>query len=359
MITDGLDIESYLIWRGLDYKQSNGSRGVQLNVRECPRCGREDYKVYMNAENGLGNCFGCDTKYTIWNFVKAVLNTEDKRAIAKHIEAAKEALGIRRKPVAKIEIAVEKSTLELPESYELPFSDGRTLNYLLDRGVSVEMQKRYHLRFCDFGVHRYLREGETWRQKFDNRVIIPVFDLAGNLVTFQGRDITGESDKKYLFPVALPGTARFLYNGHEALARRCEEVIVNEGAFDVWSAQAACDAFAKTARIICIGSFGKKLSFSRDGSPSQLEAFKVLKREGGLKRVTIMWDGEAQTVGPALDACDLLVGVGLEPKIALLPFGKDPNEISKEAVFKAWEEARPFTPLLATKWRLRNPQVPT
>lgn len=356
MITDGLDIESYLNWRGIDYRQSNGSRGVQLNVRECPKCGREDYKVYLNAENALGNCFGCDAKYTLWTFIKAVLNTEDKRLVAKHIEGAKEALGIvRKKARVTFTVAVDAAGLALPESYPLPFPDGRSLSYLLDRGISAEFQRRYHLTFCDFGFHRYVKDGEKKRQPFDNRIIIPVFDLAGSLVTFQGRDITGESEKKYLFPVGLPGTARFLYNGHEALARKAEEVILNEGAFDVFAAQAACDTFAKTARIICIGSFGKKLSFSRDGSPSQLEAFKVLRREGGLKRVTIMWDGERQTVIPALEACELLIGIGLECRIALLPHEKDPNEVDKETILNAWSNAHRYTPLLATRWRLRNP----
>lgn len=357
-ITDGLSGEDYLTYLGIDFKSSTGSRGPQLNVRECPACHDERWKVYLGAESGLGNCFACDRKFNIWSFASAHLDTLDKRLIAKHIDTAKKFLGITAAPKKKerVEVAVEETALELPASYALPLHDGRTLQYLTDRGITADDCKRYHLRYCDFGWHSYVKDGEKRRQKFDNRVIIPVYDLDGKLVTFQGRDITGESERKYLFPIGLPGTARFLYSGHEALARRAKEVILNEGAADVWSAQAAVDREAAASRIICIGSFGKKLSYSQDGSTSQLEAFKTLRRHG-LEKVTIMWDGEAQTIVGALDAAKMLTCVGLEVSIANLPYDKDPND-APDAVVPAWRAAKRYTPLLDTRWRLRNPYGP-
>ena len=84
-------------------------------------------------------------------------------------------------------------------------------------------------------------DGDVWYQDFSSRVIIPVYDLRGNLVTFQGRDITGKSDRKYLFPVGLPSTGRFLFNGHVAF-NGCREILIGEGAFDVMAQQKAIDA---------------------------------------------------------------------------------------------------------------------
>ncbi len=85
-------------------------------------------------------------------------------------------------------------------------------------------------------------------QKGERRLLIPVYDLDGKLVTFQGRDIIGDQDAKYLFPPALPGTGRFLYNGHNAV--RARRIAMGEGAFDVFSLKAAIDGESDLRDIV-------------------------------------------------------------------------------------------------------------
>lgn len=67
---DDIDTEQLVAFEGYEYRVSNGNSGVQLNIKDCPNCHRSDYKVYLNAETGLGNCFVCNTGFNKYKFVK-------------------------------------------------------------------------------------------------------------------------------------------------------------------------------------------------------------------------------------------------------------------------------------------------
>src|SRR5690606_11338072 len=96
------------------------------------------------------------------------------------------------RPRCKTSVAVNIETVKLPASFALPTPDGRNLQYLENRGITGELAKYFHLRCCVEGRWDFTREdGTRGFQRFNNRVIIPVFDLDGTLATFQGRDYTG------------------------------------------------------------------------------------------------------------------------------------------------------------------------
>ena len=70
---------------------------------------------------------------------------------------------------------------------------------------------------------------------FRFRVIIPVYDVWGNLCTFQGRDYTGMQDLRYkCCPVdkAVVHHKHLLYGAE--LARNKDRIVVVEGVFDQW-----------------------------------------------------------------------------------------------------------------------------
>ncbi len=54
---ESVDMEEWLSHEGVEYRNTRGTKGEQLNVRTCPSCGKDEWKVYLNAETGLGNCF--------------------------------------------------------------------------------------------------------------------------------------------------------------------------------------------------------------------------------------------------------------------------------------------------------------
>ena len=348
-IQEELDIEYLLDRESVAFKVTRGSSGMQLNIKECPACGDSRWRTYFGLETGRGNCFKCNTPFNKVSFAKHLFDT-DWSATKKILIEALEEQGWRPKRV--YEAAVDPGEVKLPVSIPLPTPEGQNLQYLEDRGFTGEIAAYFHLRYCQHGWWIYEQEGETKYQTFDSRVIIPVFDLDGSLKTFQGRDVTGTSERKYLFPIALPGTGRYLYNAHNIL--NAKHVVLGEGAFDVAAIKVAFDQDPDLRQVVAIGSFGKHLSMGDTGGNDQLGRFIKLKH-AGLEQVTIMWDGEPAALEAALTAAKHLAGIGLVPKIALLPKGKDPNEVPAHVVRQAYLDAQVWTPSLDIKLRLRNP----
>lgn len=345
-----LDLEFFCQRESLAYKTSRGTSGMQINAKYCPSCGDSRYRVYLNLETGLGNCFKCNQPFNKLSFVHLTLGTKWPETFHYCGEVLREQ-GWR--PKREVAAAVDMGEVKLPESHELPTPAGQNLVYLEQRGITGTLAKYFGLRWCEYGwFPTFDHEGKPFQQEFSSRVIIPVFDLDGQLKTFQGRDLTGTKDRKYLFPVGLPGTGRYLLNGQNVSLT--DEVVMGEGFFDVAATKIALDEEVALRHIVPVGSFGKHLSYGSETGDDQLGRFLQLKHRG-LKIVTIMWDGEVDALIAALNAAKILTGIGLKVRIALLPFDKDPNEVPPDVVRQAYYEAQLWTPALDVKWRLRNP----
>lgn len=350
-----LDIEFFLERESLAYRPTRGVSGMQLNIKTCPNpaCKDERWRTYFGVETGKGNCFVCSETFDALRFIHLHFDHADNEwgATFREIGDVLKEQGYR--PKREVTVAVDPGEVKLPSSIELPTEDGANLKYLDDRGFGVDIAKYFHLRYCEFGWWHYRDpDGAAQQQSFGNRVIIPVYDLDGKLVTFQGRDILGTSSMKYLFPKELPGTGRYLLNGQNVIATT--EVVMGEGIFDVAATKQALHEDSGLRHIVPIGSFGKHLSYGSPTGDDQLGAFIKLKKRG-VKVVTIMWDGGSKELIAAQNAAKLLTGLGLTVRIALMPAGKDPNEVPPEVTRQAYYKAQVWTPALDIKWRLRSP----
>lgn len=339
-ILSQIDMEYALDREGITYKLTYGKSGQQLNVKECPCCGNSKWKVYLNAELGVGNCFVCEQKFTKYRFIEAMtgLSSRDLSIYLKEV-----ALEMGWKPKIKPEEVIVNTNTEvtLPNSRAIPIAGLHNLKYLSKRGIDIETAKYFHLSYCSKGWYRYLWNGEEKYQRYFKRIIIPIFDLDGNLVSFQGRDITGESEKKYLFPPGLASTGKYLYNGHNAL--RAKRVVITEGAFDTFAVKMA---FAdELSDVIPIATFGKNLSESEGG---QVGEFIKLRRLG-LEEATFMWDSESAALKAAIKASKKLEQIGIKTRLAILPVGCDPNEVDASVVRRAFTEAQRLTRSVALR----------
>lgn len=347
-VMNSIDIESWLDREGVRYRHTRGSSGAQLNIKECPVCGGSTYKVFLNAESGLGNCFSgsCETKFNKWKFISAQLGISTREVI-EHVKQVAREQGWRAPRQKSVAVSTESAELKLPDSIQLPHG-GRNLKYLDNRNITADIARYFELRFSHSGKFNYISEsGKPLFQDYSNRIIIPVFDLVGDLVSFQGRDITGDAEKKYLFPPGFATTGTHLFNGHNAGG--AEHVVIGEGVFDVAAIKIALDQEMTLRDVVPIGSFGKHLSSGGDNS--QLAKLMMLK-ERGLKLVTIMWDGEKAAIEAAIDTGLLLNSMGLVARVAILPPGKDPNEIPASEVRAAFWKAETITPASAVRLKL-------
>lgn len=346
-IIEKVDMEYWLNRQGIEYKVARGSRGVQLNIRECPVCGNSKWKVYMNQDSGLGNCFhgDCEAKFSKWSFIKASMPDNTNREVVDLIKTIAEEQGYQ---VKRSEfVPMSSGALKFPKSIPLPHN-GRNLKYLQERNMSKETVKDFGLRICQKGWFEYIdHEGERRLQNYSNRVIIPIYNLDGELVSYQGRDITGTSEKKYLFPPGFASTGSIIYNGHNALGYK--DVCMGEGAFDVMAIHQAFQDDPVLCNVAAIGSFGKHLSSGDENS----QLAQILKmKDAGLKRITIMWDGEKVALNDAVDAALKLSACGLIARVAQLPRDKDPNEVDPQVVRDAFLKARVINKTEAIKMKM-------
>ncbi len=349
-VLDRLDMELYLDREGIDYRKTHGSRGEQLNLKTCPCCGGNKWKVFINAETGLGNCFSgsCNEKLNKFKFIRAHTGLDNKGA-AMHIFQVAKDMGWQPRVKTTVAVSVLSKELKLPHSYPIPIK-GRNLAYLENRGIDTKTAEYFHMRFCHKGLWKYFDDAGNRRfVDFSNRIIVPVFDIDGELVSFQGRDITGTAEKKYLFPNGFAATGTQLFNAHNV--HHTERVVVGEGVFDVAAQKIALNTASELSDVVPIGTFGKHLSFGHD--QSQMAKFGELQRRG-VREVVLMWDGEVQATDDAVEAGLMLRGLGLKVKVAMLPFGKDPNEVSPEEVVRCFYAAETLDMTSATKIRMKR-----
>jgi DNA primase len=324
------NVESFLDRECIDYKLVGGKSGQQANLRECPFCGGRKWKVYINTETGLGNCWHGDCEQG-FNFVRFASQFLDLawRDTLNYLERFEDWI-----PPTKAESkASVVGELIIPESIELPTAKGENLKYLNDRGVNADLAREFGLRFCKQG--RFYVTSEIY-QTYDNRIIIPIFDLNGELVSFQGRDITGIAEKKYLFPSGYASTGSYFYRENVALGR--DTLLIGEGVFDAIS----LFKVFRDQEFCSVASFGKTIGAQQ---LVKLEQFK----QKGLKKVIMCWDAERKALHSAIGESFKIRGLGIETDLVVLPRDKDPNEISEGDLKKAVDSRIKLTNLTSLK----------
>lgn len=338
-LLEAINLEWLITNEGLDYRTSYGRSGLQLQLRRCPFCGTEEWKVYVNAETGLGNCFtGSCPKGTFnkWSFLRQVFEVSNADLARKLKE-----LVIQQgyKPKVKAPERLDLGTLVLPASTPVADMDPMP-TYLVDRGVTREVAERFHLRYCDSGIFTINTPIGMRRQDYSNRIILPIFDIDGTLRSFQGRDVTGNAEQRYLFPPMYASAGSLLYNANR-VGERTETLVICEGPFDVLAAHAAIRSDSSLAHMEAVGTFGMHLSIGHpDGDDQGGRLLQLRKR--GVKRLIFLWDGEQKAALAAIEQMQRLLGLGFECMIALLPPGRDPGDAGRAAILAAIRSALPL-----------------
>ena len=343
-ILEDLDLCDYLECEGIEYKKS-GPNNIKL--KECPWCGGS--KAYFSVTKKVGNCFSasCNEKFNLFTFAKQTLSTTNFETF-KHFKNYSDNFGYNSSSTL---MSVETTPLEpltsgwkLPNSVSLPTPSGHTHSALTARSISLETQAKFGLRWCEKGSFNYYDEfyGSKF-QNFSQRIIIPVYDLNDELVTFQGRaawNVNEESgEKRYLFPAGLPGTGKFIYNGNKV--KSLETLIMGEGPFDAMAIDQLISNDIDFKGYGAIASFGLNIGHGDENHDDQLGRLRTLKSQG-LKTIIICWDGEHNAFMQALEAAKFLNEERFNVKVVTLPQGTDPNEVTSIVLKKCIEEAWKF-----------------
>ena len=336
---DSLSVNYVLDYEGVNYKEVWGRSGRQVNIKTCPFCGNNNWKVYVNAETGLGNCFsGSCTQGTFnkWQLLAAIYDLSGPLLTAKiNVMAINQGW----RPVELRFEDFELAPLNLPAStpcHELPAMP----RYLLGRGIDAARSEHFGLRYCESAIFEVKDPtGRISKQDYSKRIIIPIFDINGDLVSFQGRDATGDSPKRYLFPPMYASTGSQIYN-IQNWKQDMDSIVLTEGPFDAIGVKIALDEGSRDSTLAA-ASFG--MSFSESNfTDDQINRLIELKARG-LKTVYILWDNELPAILKAIKSAVRILRYGFKVKVAVLEKSKDPGEAHPEEILKALDAAYDIT----------------
>ena len=319
----------------------------------------------INDDKGFYHCFSTGEHGDIFTFLMKTQNLTFPEAVERLAEEAGLEMPRQTREEAQQAVegargreAVDAACILYEQALREP-AGKRALDYLHGRGLTDETIKRFRLgyapngnvlktKFLARGVPedvlmetRLLSPGKDGRESFDffrDRVMFPIFDLRGRPVAFGGR-VMGEGEPKYLNSPDTPlfHKGQILYG--LALARTAaaekREIIVAEGYMDVI-------ALAQAGFTHAVAPLGTAMT------ESQIELLWRMAPEP-----TLCFDGDKAGRAAALRAAERalpLLKPGLSLRFAMMPAGKDPDDICRRdgpaAMAQVLAEARPLSDIM-------------
>jgi len=297
----------------------------------CPFHPDRSPSFYVNPERQTYHCFGCGTGGNVLGFIMA----QEKLAFPDAVRFLANRLGI--------EVLEQTSTRNRPlyeaceqaaQFFESELEKSRAAQaYLARRGLSSGTAKKFRLGYAPSGnrlraearkrswpEEDLIRAGLLARREdgpgdyFFDRLMCPILSMSGKVVGFGGR-VLDDREPKYL---NSPETDIFrkgynLYGGYQARSAMREQMpILVEGNFDVMSL--VDSGFANT-----VAPLGTALT------PNQ--ALLLAKFSN---RVVVCFDGDAAGAKASRRAIEVLLSCGVEPQVAALPAGTDPDSFVRK-----------------------------
>ncbi|RUW88717.1 DNA primase [Mesorhizobium sp. M7A.F.Ca.US.010.02.1.1] len=365
-IRDRVPISSVIGQRvAWDRKKTNAPRGDYWAC--CPFHGEKSPSFHCEDKKGRYHCFGCSvsgdhfkflTELDGMSFPEAVEKIADMAGVPMPVRDAQEER--REKERASLTDVMEMATAFFQERLQGP-EGAKARAYLRDRGLTPATQQSFRLGFApdsrnalkehlaakgvpkaDIEACGLVRHGDDIPVSYDwfrDRIMFPIPDSRGKIIAFGGRALQPDALAKYM---NSPDTELFhkgnvLYNfarARTALAKG-GTVIAVEGYMDVI-------ALAQAGFENVVAPLGTALT------ENQLELLWRMAPEPML-----CFDGDKAGLKAAWRAADMAlpsVQAGRSARFALLPEGKDPDDLVKaegpDAFRRVLAEARPLVDLL-------------
>lgn len=285
-------------------------------------------------------CFGCGAGGDVVNFIRLIESLD-------YIEAVR--FLAQRAGMPMPEDANDESAQKRRRLYEMNREAGKYfykklfspegkagLDYLLNRGLSLETIKRFGLGFAEDDYHKlhfYMKglgfsdfeladaallaqNNNKMYDKFRNRVMFPIVDLRGNIVGFGGRTLS--EDKKTPKYLNSDETQVFkkrsmLFALNYAKNSKADYFILCEGYMDVISMhQAGFDS--------AVASLGTSFTSEQANLISRM----------GKKEVILSYDSDEAGQKAASRGINLFAEAGVNARVLKMEGAKDPDEYIKK-----------------------------
>ncbi|TIQ84000.1 MAG: DNA primase, partial [Mesorhizobium sp.] len=375
-IRDRVPISSVIGQRvAWDRKKTNAPRGDYWAC--CPFHGEKSPSFHCEDKKGRYHCFGCSvsgdhfkflTELDGMSFPEAVEKIADMAGVPMPVRDAQEER--REKERASLTEVMEMATAFFQERLQGP-EGAKARAYLRDRGLTPATQQSFRLGYApdsrnalkehlaakgvpkaDIEACGLVRHGDDVPVSYDwfrDRIMFPIPDSRGKTIAFGGRALAADALAKYM---NSPDTELFhkgnvLYNF--ARARQA----LGKGALGK-------GALAKGGTVIAVEGYMDVIALAQAGFENVVAPLGTALTENQLELLwrmagepVLCFDGDQAGLKAAWRAADMAlpaVQAGRSVRFALLPEGKDPDDLVKaegpDAFRAVLSEARPLADLL-------------
>ena len=161
----------------------------------CPFHKDKTPSMFISLKKGVYNCFSCGNSGSIESLYKDLTgeNLYDVLGIQVNRFSTYAYNNIfNSQNETYIENKVDKVLVNIDWSDIIPYDKNRlSLSYVKNRGISAEVAKRYNFGYC--------KDSRINTTLFKNRLIIPIYE-GNNLISVEGRRISGNENPKVLYP---------------------------------------------------------------------------------------------------------------------------------------------------------------
>lgn len=304
----------------------------------CPFHNEKTPSFSVNEELQIYKCFGCGAAGDVIKFVQEREHTDFNGAVQILADRA----GMEIPKFGKADSQADKKRNELlsvmksAQEYfvnNLKNPAAKEANeYITKRGLSKKVVESFGLGFALPGwenLKTYLlglgfkqenisetglltANNDKTYDKFRNRIMYPIMDEKGNIISFGGRIINPEDQPKY-----MNCSQTLLYNKSDTLyglniaknyARGTGSLIIVEGYMDV----------------ISMHEFGYNTAVASCGTSLTQQQARKIKRY--VDKVYIGYDGDGAGQKATIRGLDILQNTGLEVFVLSFPDGCDPDD---------------------------------
>lgn len=235
-------------------------------------------------------------------------------------------------------LKMEKDLLETQDGKDIG------LSYLIQRGVTMEAIKKFHLGYAldksdelcnaarqagyDLNILKQLGLiGESAQHRdydrFRGRVIFPIINSAGKVIAFGGRDLKG-------------GLAKYINSPESKLYKKSDEL------YGIFQARADIvkedKCFLVEGYLDVIGMWQSGMRNTVASSGTALTDGQIALIHRFTENITLIYDGDAAGIKAALRGIDMLLNHNMKVKVLLLPDGDDPDSFAKKHTSEEFRE---------------------
>lgn len=295
----------------------------------------------VNPQLGYYYCFGCRASGDVIDFYKEINGLEFREALQQLAEMAGVELGETRPDPAQDRRRRERSTSIALHKLAAEFyvrnlgapGGGIARDYIARRGLSDETVRAFALGYSPDDWHALEKHLQAHRHdpragvvagllvqndkgniydRFRGRLMFPIHNLAGQVVAFGARTLTGD-DPKYLnsseSPIYIKGDNLYgLFQARRSIAHH-KEALLTEGYTDVLSLH-------QYGFTNACGVLGTALTENQ-----------VRRLAGFCSRLALVFDGDGAGRKAALRSAEMVLARGMTCRVVMLPDGEDVDSL--------------------------------